>query len=112
MRLIFTNADSLHITPERAERRARIAELMRSTAKASEADLPPEQRRQILDAEHTVSAIAAGETIQRTAGPTWEQRMRIVAVLAIGLPAMPILAYIVARCLGYVADAAGAAFFS
>ena len=33
----------------RAARRARIAELMRRTAKASEANLPEDERRQVID---------------------------------------------------------------
>lgn len=63
MRLIpFSGSDEqlMPLSPTRMARRDQIAELMRATAKASEAHLPMDERRQVLlvqaeQVEHTAS---------------------------------------------------------
>jgi hypothetical protein len=53
-------------------------------------------------------ALAVGGTVEHTAGPTWQQRARIAAVLAVGLPLAIGAAFAAARTITALAEWAGA----
>jgi hypothetical protein len=108
----------------------------RTIIKASERWLPDDERRQMLpvitDQDGTMllgvalrpvrqpdparylpapscaDMIRTGGTIEHTAGPTWQQRARIAAVLAVGLPVAIAGAWVAARTITALADWAGA----
>jgi len=56
----------------------------------------------------TVSMIVVGQQIEHAAGPTWQQRARIAAVLAVGLPMAIGAAFVAARTIIALAEWAGA----
>lgn len=58
----------------------------------------------------TVSMLVVGQQIEHTAGPTWQQRVRIAAVLAGGLPLAIGAAYLTARTVTALAVWVGAMF--
>lgn len=127
-RIPFTNAGQM-VGWRRQLRRAQITGEMDRVARAAQARLAAEVRRPLIpvpsDQEGTVlSAVAApptrylpegacahaisvGGAWQRTAGPSWAQRLRIAAVLAIGLPAAIGAAYVVATAVIALGDLLG-----
>ncbi len=106
----FVSADLLGQDPDAiAARRREIAARMEAVAKASEAQLPADQRRQVVDVLQG-DALAVGGTVEHTAGPTWQQRAQIAAVLALGLPVAIAAAFIAARTITALAEWAGALF--
>jgi hypothetical protein len=103
----FVNADLIDSRDPAviAERRRQITAEMARVAKASEASLPIDQRRQVFEVPQ---ALAVGGTVQHTAGPTWQQRAQIAAVLAVGLPLAISAAYVASRIVTTLAGWAGA----
>ncbi len=102
--LPFIDAD--HLLPaHRVARQQQISAEMARVAKASEASLPIDQRRQVFEVPQ---ALAVGGTVEHTAGPTWQQRARIAAVLAVGLPLAIGAAFAAARTITALAEWAGA----
>ena len=104
--LLFIDSDHL-LTQQRLDRQQQISAEMARVAKASEAALPIEQRRQVIDC---AQLLAVGGTVAHTAGPTWHQRARIAAVLVIGLPLAIGAAFVAARTITALAEWAGALF--
>ena len=111
----FVNADRLGQDPEHvAERRRQITAQMAIVAKRSEAGELIELRRQVIDCDDLLGqadALTAGGTVTRTAGPTWEQRARIAAVLVVGLPLVTGAAIAAARLITALAEWAGSLFY-
>lgn len=102
--MTFIDSDHL-LPPQRVARQQQISAEMGRVAKASEASLPVEQRRQVIDC---ADLLAVGGTVAHTAGPTWHQRARIAAVLAVGLPLAIGTAFAAARTITALAEWAGA----
>lgn len=104
--LPFIDADHL-LSQQRLDRQQQISAEMSRVAKASEASLPIDQRRQVIDCSQL---LVVGGTVAHTAGPTWQQRARIAAVLAVGLPVAIGTAYLAARTITALAEWLGALF--
>lgn len=102
--LTFIDSDHL-LTQQRIVRQQQISAEMARVAKASEVNLPVEQRRQVIDC---AQLLAVGGTVAHTAGPTWHHRARIAAVLAVGLPLAIGTAFAAARTITALAEWAGA----
>jgi hypothetical protein len=106
----MTFIDSNHLlTQQRIARQGQISAEMARVAMSSEASLPDQRQVIAVDVQaDQIYFLAHSRQIEHTAGPTWQQRAQIAAVLVVGLPVAIGAAFAAARTITALAEWAGA----